>query len=103
MTYQHKKLLEISDIAAFSFTCKQCGISLSVPVLSEPKKGKLDKCPACDEPWLATADGNLQVVEDLRKAFKIFSERLSGKGTGFKFALEIPAEPVSVPASISKD
>jgi NAD-dependent SIR2 family protein deacetylase len=100
MTYQHKKLIELSDILGFTFTCKECGISISIPTgEKEPKQGRLNKCPACDQEWMVTGNGQSNALTMLRNAFRAFSEN-SG---GFRFALEIPAEPASGPASSGKD
>lgn len=96
MTYQHKRLIELSDIKGLNFICKQCGVSLSIPASGELKKGKLATCPHCDSPWLSHADLAVIAVADLKKALSEMSAVLqtwANRPEGFQFSFEIEADP----------
>jgi hypothetical protein len=53
-------MLELLDIVAFCFTCKGCGISLSIPASANLKNGKLEKCPFCDDVWMTPLTGSIR-------------------------------------------
>ena len=95
MTHQHKRLIELSDIKSFNFVCKQCGVSLSVPVAGEMKRGKLYTCPHCDSPWLDRNDTAISAIADLKKSMAAMISVLQGwanRPEGFQFALEIEGD-----------
>ena len=99
MTSQSKYLIELSDLLAFTFTCKQCGVSVSVPIAGDTKANRLDKCPTCDEPWLTIPNVNTLSLtfEKLQWTLKTMAQAMKEREEskcGFTLALEISA-PVS--------
>lgn len=101
MTSQTKYLIEFSDVLAFAFRCKECGITVSVPITGNVKANKFEKCPSCDEPWLVNNEDTLaSTFNELRSHLRGMGENMkrrdAAKG-GFSLAIEI-----SVPASSDK-
>jgi hypothetical protein len=97
--------MELSDILAFTLTCKACGLSVSVPTAERQARGmlkenRLDKCPACDEAWLTSPNGTTltlsfdQMRSSLETMTLAMKERALSKG-GFTLALEISSDPAS--------
>jgi Zn-finger nucleic acid-binding protein len=94
MTYQQKKSLEISDIKAFCFICKECGVSLSIPTTASLKSGRLEACPTCDEPWLNSSTGNIKALMAFKDALATLAFAVGdGSKSRFTFSLEIASDP----------
>jgi|SRR5579872_3937825 len=102
MTSQTKHLIDFSDILAFAFKCKQCGVVVSLPIAGNTKDKRLDKCPSCDEPWLVSDSEKLtDTFDQLRNHIRGFTqdmERRQKRSGGFSLSIEI-----SAPASSGKD
>lgn len=104
MTHQNRHLIELSDLLAFTLTCKSCGSSVSLPVsgivAKAIKANRLGACPSCDEPWLTLPSGNTLTIlfDDLRANFQLLSSAMSDRAKasgGFTLALEISSDPAS--------
>ncbi len=96
MMYQQKRMLELSDLISFCFTCKGCGISLSIPASANLKSGRLEKCPSCDDVWMTPVTGSVRKFLDFKQAFNSLTSSFEGgKVDGFTLTLEIASDPVS--------
>jgi hypothetical protein len=95
MTRQNKHLMELSDILNFTFTCKGCDASVSIPAARRAKDKGLDACPFCDEPWL-TKKSNTAVLsfQQLQDSLRDFGEALKSFD-GFSFRVEISSDPAA--------
>jgi len=55
MTTQAKKLIDLPDVVALHFTCKNCEATMSVSPQEydarKKKEGSLQACPLCSSPW----------------------------------------------------
>lgn len=94
MTSQQKRTIELSDITAFCFTCKQCGVSLSIPASATLKHERPAKCPSCDEQWMIPATGSIRKFVDFKEALTKLRESI-GENDRFTLAIEIASDPVS--------
>jgi len=96
MTFQRKSSIDITDISAFCFTCHGCGASLSIPATGTLKKGKLERCPTCDDQWSNGSSGNVKTVNEFHDALAILRFAVADKErSGFRFTLELASDPAS--------
>jgi hypothetical protein len=57
MTIQTKRFIDLTDILAVRFTCKNCGATMSLPITDSkltngaPASTLLNECPSCHERW----------------------------------------------------
>jgi hypothetical protein len=94
MTSQQKRTIEISDLVAFCFTCKQCGVSLSIPISATLKNDRPSRCPSCDEQWATYPLGSVGRFLELKFALMKLSESI-GESDRFTFSIEIASDPAS--------
>ena len=94
MTHQQKRMIELSDILAFCFTCKKCGTFLSIPAASELQEDRPTRCPSCNEQWKASTMDSIARFSEFKFALKKLSESV-GEYDRFTFAIEISPDPVS--------
>ena len=75
MTIQTKQYIDLSDVVAFRFDCKQCGATLSLPLSDPRQKLALQHCPNCKTAWTMTTglDYN-QLISDFRESLKRMGE-----------------------------
>lgn len=92
MTYHRKKLMELSDIKGYSFTCKTCGAVVSLPHDVKFQRGRLARCPSCLADWLEATASSQRVVafEELLRAVEVM-QRVT-EAAGFNFAVELAPE-----------
>lgn len=66
MTTQTKKFIELSDILALRFECKECHSELLVSSLQDISKrneqGKLSNCPVCRRPWASISGSTCELT-----------------------------------------
>ena len=96
MTIQTKQYIDLSDVVAFRFDCKQCGATLSLP-LSDPRpKLALEHCPNCKTAWtMKTGVDYNRVISDFRESLKRVSEIMpedSPHKLEFTMVLEVKPE-----------
>lgn len=92
MTTQTKKFVEISDIVALLFECKnpECGISLSLPVRHGSNGiGGVQSCPHCGAHWATLPHGDYSL--EFKHLLDIL-DKLSNAPIGCSFSLEIRPE-----------
>ena len=90
-------MIEFSDLVAFCFTCKECGVSLSIPAPATLKSDRPAKCPSCDEVWMTPATGSVARFLEFKEALlKLRASIENGKTNGFTLAIEIACDPVSI-------
>ena len=94
MTTHQKRMIELSDIVSFCFTCVKCGSSLSIPGSACLEPHRPSKCPSCDEVWMTPSTGSIRKFLELREALKNLSESV-GENDKFTLAIEISSDPVS--------
>jgi hypothetical protein len=98
MTKQNKHLIELSDLLAFTFTCRneKCGAIFSISTLGSTETARFDKCPACDEPWLTLSGGDTlyPIFSEFRSALKKLRLGIEQRNS-FSFAIEISSDPSS--------
>jgi transcription elongation factor Elf1 len=66
MTTQTKRFIELSDILALRFECKECHSELLVSSLQDISKrdeqGKLNNCPVCRKPWASIGGSTCELA-----------------------------------------
>jgi hypothetical protein len=66
MTTQTKRFIELSDILALRFECKECHSELLVSSLQDISKreelGKLNNCPVCRKPWASISGSTCELT-----------------------------------------
>jgi hypothetical protein len=102
MTVQIKRFIELSDILALRFTCKNCGVTLSFPIEDNKLKRDnlnnqfLDVCPGCRHAWADLAGSTYEpVIVRAAVALNRLREVLYGDPPtplGFSLSLEITPE-----------
>jgi predicted Zn-ribbon and HTH transcriptional regulator len=96
MTSQQKRMIEFSDLVAFCFTCKECGVSLSIPASANLKNERPSKCPSCDEVWMTPSTGSVARFLEFKEALlKLRVSIENDKTNGFILAIEISPDPIS--------
>lgn len=97
MTHQQKRMLEISDLMAFCLTCKECGVSLSIPASANLKTERPAKCPSCDEVWMTPSTGSMARLLEFKEALMKLKASIGnfGEKDGFSVMIEIASDPVS--------
>jgi Zn-finger nucleic acid-binding protein len=96
MTIQQKRMIELSDILAFQLICKECGVSLSIPVSSNLKNERPSKCPSCDEVWMTPVTGSIRKLLDLKEVLISLKSSIgNGSADRFNLMIEISSDPVS--------
>ena len=104
MTTQTKQFIELTDIVAFRFNCKNCGSTLSLPVSDERTRLVLDLCPNCKTQWAMTHGiAPDQFILGFREALKrIQATMVKDSKLEFTMMLEIApeAEPPAKPTSV---
>jgi len=89
-------MIEFSDLVAFCFTCKECGVSLSIPASATLKNERPAKCPSCDEVWMTPATGSVaRFLEFKESLLKLRDSIENGKTNGFILTIELSSDPVS--------
>jgi hypothetical protein len=100
MTTQTKKFIELADILALRFECKNCGSELLISSLRDMSKreeqGKLSDCPVCRKPWASISGTTCEsaIAEFLSSLNKLRS-LIGTQGTfptGFLMTVEIKAK-----------
>ena len=101
MTIQRTRRIEVSDIAALVFDCNACGAKLSLVPSREINLQRFERCPACNEAWLAHYS--------VKEAFSTFHQGLKDliyqMGAGEKgklFTLRVETQDDG-PASSTRD
>lgn len=86
MTVENRRFVELIDILAVQFECKQCGARLSCPI----RKWKQMKfgCPNCNAPWVTEGSIDYRTLESLLANLKLLAEHQSTEGK-FTFRLEL--------------
>ena len=85
MTFEHRFLLELTDILAVRLECKKCGATLGFP----PSQGTVlppAECKSCSHVWMQTgsaADKGLRALFDNLRQL-----RADAEGLGFRIKLE---------------
>ena len=93
MTSKTTHYIELSDILAFRFECKneECGARLELPLSANVAQSKILRlCPQCKTAW---ADLNGSLFESLFKALTDTLGKLEGAPFGFKLYLEVKPTP----------
>ena len=98
MTSQTKKFIELTDIAAFRFRCKNegCGAELCLPLTANYSRDRCaDACPNCGSGWLAIDNGagmTTSTAQSLERFVKNIQEVLRWPGR-FELTLELKPDP----------
>jgi hypothetical protein len=98
MTSQTKKFIELSDIIALRFECKnqKCKSTLTTSV-RDFRQGTLNACPVCKNPWATVNGGSCELaISDFMQAFHKMEKMLGSGGefpAGFSITLEVKEEP----------
>lgn len=93
MTTQTKQYIDLSDIVAFRFDCKQCDAALSLPLSDNRTKLALAVCPNCKTVWaqrqgIAYDEIINEFKAHLKRAAEIMGQQYSDP-LGFSMVLEI--------------
>jgi hypothetical protein len=106
MTIQTKHFIELSDLLALRFACKNCGATLTL-LLSDHKLSNgegspqmfLSRCPSCNHSWAEIGDANYEPnIRRATVALKRLQDLLIGDSKaplGFDLVIEI--KPESLP------
>ncbi len=102
MTSQTKKFIELCDILALHFECKDCKATLTVSASQSLRDGTLYNCPACKESWALVNGGGCELtIKEFLAAFQKLQNTLSGEPgsfpAGFLLRVEIKEELESDP------
>lgn len=106
MTTVAKKFIELSDILALSFVCKECGVSVSVSPKEyqarRKKVGFLKECPICNHPWTQVGGSTCELtIFKFVEAFGDLAQIISGDKVafpvGFTLAIEIKNDKLEPP------
>jgi hypothetical protein len=101
MTVQTKHFIELTDLLALRFTCKECGSTLSLPLsdtkLIKPQNKRfLDECPSCQCAWASLNGTTFEpVITKAASALNQLREAMHGDPPvpmGFSLLLEITSE-----------
>lgn len=94
MTSQTKQYIELSDVLALRFDCKnpKCGASLSASA-RDFRQNALNVCPMCKESWARVNETSCELaIGEFIEAFRRLERMLSSDGgfpTGFTLKIEI--------------
>jgi len=109
MTTQTKKFIELSDILALRFECKECHSELLISSLRDISKreqqGKLNTCPVCRKEW-ASVNGStceLAIAEfltELNKLRGLLGTHQGAFPAGFSLTVEIKGKEEKEDAKI---
>ncbi len=100
MTIQRRRLIEVQDIVALVFDCNNCGAKLSLSPSQETNSARIERCPACNEAWLAHHAVRDAFVQ-FHKGLKELAYQMNTGEKGKLFTLRIETE--DDPASSSRD
>jgi uncharacterized paraquat-inducible protein A len=106
MTSQTKHYIQLSDILAVRFECKECGAAVSLPISMKINFSRISVCPNCGNPWATimqtSLESDLKLTADaIFRATALLTQHqkiLEGAGfKGFSLALEVVqlSDPVS--------
>lgn len=96
MTVQHRRLIELSDIAAIELRCKACGTTLGFRLGQLPDIRKLASCPNCRREWFADKDSLAEQFEDAMAAVAKLRDSIQDREQrpeGFSLAVEVADDP----------
>ena len=100
MTTQTRKFIELSDVLALHFECKDkdCKTTLTVSASQALKDGTLSNCPVCNQSWAVVNGGGCELtIKEFLRAFQKLQRTLSGEPeafrAGFLLRLELKEEP----------
>jgi hypothetical protein len=105
MTTQTKKFIELADMLALHFSCKNCDATLTVSIDREFGKkeefGLLNTCPVCKNPWASVNGSSCEAsIKEFVDAFRKLSLTLGPQAgafpAGFSLTLEVKAEKQNV-------
>jgi hypothetical protein len=97
MTSQTQKFIELADILALHFRCKNCGASLSMSPREYEKRqkpGMLNSCPMCSSSWAVVNGSSCEVtvtefVKSLEKLIQVLGKQQGAFPAGFSLSLAI--------------
>ncbi len=101
MTSQSKRFIELTDILALNFVCKDCGAAISVSpkeYLRRKRNGTISDCPICGHSWAQVNNASCeltveQFVQALEKLAFTLGTQDGAFPAGFSLILEISADP----------
>jgi hypothetical protein len=93
MTSQTKHYIEVSDITALHFECRECRTVLVLP-LTKDLGNSILQCPVCRKGWARLENSSLEWVvrEFVQKCEKLANEL---PHFGFNLSLELSSDPAS--------
>lgn len=93
MTSKTRHYIEVSDIVALHFECKECRATLILR-LTKDLGNSILQCPVCRKGWAQLENSNLEWVvrEFVQKCERLASELPQ---FGFNLSLELSSDPVS--------
>ena len=105
MTIQTKHFIDVSDLLALRFTCKNCDATLSLLLTDdklssgqEREKHFIDRCPSCGRNWFDIGHNSYELtVTRATAAINKLSDLLGGqmgKNIGASVVLEIKSDAV---------
>jgi hypothetical protein len=98
MTAQAKKFIELSDVLALHFVCKECGATMSISPREyqgrKKKEGSLQKCPLCGSGWALVGNSSCepQIAKFVDALLDLTQTTNGGQGSlpvGFALHLEV--------------
>jgi transposase-like protein len=98
MTSQSKTFIELSDISALHFECKNpdCKATLTVSTSQVLREKKLYNCPACEQSWgLVNGSSCVFTIKEFLVVLKKLQDELHSFPAGF--ALNVEVKDVMVP------
>jgi hypothetical protein len=92
MTSQTKTFIELSDVVALHFECKNpdCKAELTVSASQVMREKKLYNCPACEQPW-GSVNGSTCVltIKEFLAALKKLQDEMRVFPAGFVMNVEV--------------
>lgn len=102
MTSQTKKFIELSDILALHFECKNndCKATLTLSASQDLRDGTLYTCPVCEKSWAVVNGGGCELtIKEFLRAYQKLQKTLGNEHgsfpAGFLLRLEILEEAES--------
>jgi len=98
MTSQTKHYIELPDILAIRFECKDCGSAVSLPISPNMSFSRLSTCPNCGRSWLLIMQTSMEpvlkecaaAIQEATAKLKQHQSILEASGfKGFSLSLEI--------------
>jgi hypothetical protein len=101
MTSQSKRFIELTDILALNFVCKDCGAAISVSpkeYLHRKQHGTISDCPICRRSWAQVDNASCELtVEHFVQALEKLAFTLGTQDcafpAGFSLTLEVSTDP----------